>query len=379
VIRLLCLLLIIFVSTNTHAHKASDAYLTLDFSKDTLSGQWDIALRDLEFAIGLDNNGDGNISWAELKNKHQQINRYAISRLAINIDKKMCQTFTDNNNMLNQHTDGVYTVIQFTIHCPAKINNASHLNMNYNLFFDIDQQHRGLIKIVGKQVNQSLVFSPDNNNKSTPLNVSNRWTQFSDYTREGITHILMGLDHILFLLALLLPSVLYLKNKKWLASSSLKNSFIDVIKIVTAFTLAHSITLVLATLELIYLPSRIVESIIAASVIIAAANNIFPFINKHRWKVAFIFGLIHGFGFASVLQDLDITSSNLAYSLIGFNFGVEIGQLLIVSIFLPTAYLIRKYWYYKVFVVQLGSALIITLSSIWLLERSLDITLISIM
>jgi len=378
-IRQLCLLIIIFVSTNTYAHKASDAYLTLNFSKDTLSGQWDIALRDLEFAIGLDNNGDANISWAELKNKHPQINSYAISRLAINVDNKACKMFTDNNNMLNQHTDGVYTVIQFTINCPAKINNASHLNMNYNLFFDIDQQHRGLIKIVGKQVNQSLVFSPDNNNKSIPLNVSNRWTQFSDYTREGVTHILMGLDHILFLLALLLPSVLYLKNKKWVASSSLKNSFIDVIKIVTAFTLAHSITLVLATFELIYLPSRIVESIIAASVIIAAANNIFPFINKYRWKIAFLFGLIHGFGFASVLQDLDITSNNLAYSLIGFNFGVEIGQLLIVSIFLPTAYLIRKYWYYKVLVVQLGSALIITISSIWLLERSLDIKLISTM
>lgn len=377
--RLLFLLLFFLLPVNSFAHKASDAYLTLNYSNDTFSGQWDIALRDLEFAIGLDQNGDGEISWGELKNKHIAINKYALSKLAIYANKNACSILINNNNLLNNHTDGAYTVLQLSIDCPKNTSDYSNVNysINYNLFFDIDQQHRGLLKITGQQGEQSFVFSPDNNNKLISINETNRWTQLVDYTKEGVTHILIGFDHILFLIALLLPSVLYFTHGKWIASSSLKKSAIDVLKIVTAFTFAHSITLGLATLNLVYLPSRVVESVIAASIIIAAVNNIYPFINKQRWKVAFIFGLIHGFGFASVLQDLNITSSNLAYSLIGFNLGVELGQLLIVSIFLPTAFLLRKYWYYKTLVLQLGSALIIAISCVWLLERSLDITLIS--
>ncbi len=383
--RLLSLLLFLtlflalfLLPVNSFAHKASDAYLTVNYSNDTLSGQWDIALRDLEFAIGLDQNGDGEISWGELKNKHIEINKYALSKLAIYANKSEC-SIQINNNLLNNHTDGAYTVLQFSIDCPKNISNDLNINysINYTLFFDIDRQHRGLLKISSNQGEQSFVFSPENSNKLISINGTNRWTQLVDYTKEGITHILIGFDHILFLIALLLPSVLYFTNGQWIASSSLKKSTIDVLKIITAFTFAHSITLGLATLNLVYLPSRLVESVIAASVIIAAANNIYPFINKQRWKVAFIFGLIHGFGFASVLQDLNITSGNLAFSLIGFNFGVELGQLLIVSLFLPTAFLIRRYWYYKALVLQLGSALIIAISCVWLLERSLDITLIS--
>jgi len=377
VITRFLLILFLFSPLISHAHKASDAYLTLNYSNESFSGQWDIALRDLEFAIGLDQNGDGEISWGELKNKHRQINSYASSKLSIYADKNECSFLINNNNLLNQHTDGAYTVLRFNIICPNDLNSTTNLDINYNLFFDIDRQHRGLLKITSNQNEQSFVFSPDNKSKSISTFKSHYWTQLVDYTKEGITHILIGFDHILFLISLLLPSVLLYRNGQWIESDSLKNSFIDVLKIVTAFTLAHSITLGLATFSLVYLPSRLVESIIAVSIIIAAANNIWPIINKQRWKVAFIFGLIHGFGFASVLQDLNITSGNLAFSLIGFNFGVELGQIFIVSIFLPCAFLIRKYWYYKTLVLQLGSGLIITISCIWFLERSLDLKLIA--
>ena len=112
--------------------------------------------------------------------------------------------------------------------------------------------------------------------------------------------------------------------------------------VVTAFTLAHSITLTLAALRLVELPSRLVESAIAASVVLAAVNNLVPVVERRRWMVAFAFGLIHGFGFASVLAELGLPQETLVLSLLGFNLGVELGQLAIVAVFLPTAYALRN-------------------------------------
>lgn len=196
--------------------------------------------------------------------------------------------------------------------------------------------------------------------------------QFVDYFREGVWHIWIGFDHILFLLALLLPVVVYRLEGKWLAVEGLKPAFFSVLKIVTAFTLAHSITLSLATLGMISLPSRWVESIIAASVVIAALNNVFPLFKDRRWAMAFAFGLIHGFGFASVLSDLGLPGDTLALALVGFNVGVEAGQLAIVTGFLPLAYLLRETHLYRRIVLIGGSFLIATLAAIWLAERAFD-------
>ena len=112
-------------------------------------------------------------------------------------------------------------------------------------------------------------------------------------------------------------------------------------KVVTAFTVAHSITLSLAALGVISLPSRLVESAIAASVVLAALNNVCPVVYGGRWIIAFCFGLIHGFGFASVLTDLGLPQDSLLLALVAFNLGVELGQLAIVAVFLPIAYALR--------------------------------------
>jgi hypothetical protein len=144
------------------------------------------------------------------------------------------------------------------------------------------------------------------------------------------------------------------------------------LKIVTAFTLAHSITLTLATLGVISLPSRWVESIIAASVVIAALNNIYPLFRERRWMMAFLFGLIHGFGFATVLSDLGLPKSALALALVGFNVGVEAGQLAIVAAFLPVAFYLRHTMLYRKVILLGGSALIALLASAWLVERAFN-------
>ncbi|HUN67675.1 MAG TPA: HupE/UreJ family protein, partial [Burkholderiales bacterium] len=122
--------------------------------------------------------------------------------------------------------------------------------------------------------------------------------QFLDYLSEGVRHIWVGGDHILFIVSLLLPAVLAFKSLEWKAAERFRDSFWDVFKVVTSFTIAHSITLSLAALSVIALPSRLVESMIALSVMLATLNNLKPVVGERRWAVAFAFGLIHGFGFA---------------------------------------------------------------------------------
>jgi len=199
------------------------------------------------------------------------------------------------------------------------------------------------------------------------------WREFLQFGREGVWHIWIGYDHILFLISLLLPAVLWWKAGKWEAVASFREVLHEVVSIITAFTLAHSITLSLAALELVTLPSRWVESVIAGSVVLAALHNLFPIIQVRRWIVGLVFGLIHGFGFASVLADLGLPTSSMFVALAGFNIGVEVGQLAIVGAFLPFAYAVRHSWAYRYLAVQFGSVCIAGLAFIWFMERSLDL------
>lgn len=355
-----------------HAHKPSDSYLSLRADQSGIHGQWDIALRDLDFAIGLDEDGNGELTWDEVRNKHADIAAYALARLKITAGDKPC-TLTTRQQLIDQHSDGAYTVLMFDSSC-----NAEKITVQYQLFFDLDPQHKGLLRLVNKDGRTTTgIFSPDAASQQFVLSEVNKWKQFTDYIFHGIWHIWIGFDHILFLLSLLLPAVLVLQAGKWEAASSFKVAAIDVLKIVTAFTVAHSITLTLAALNLLALPSRLVESAIAASVILAALNNLFPLFQGRRWLVAFSFGLIHGFGFANVLADLGLPQSALVMALVGFNLGVEIGQLTIVAGFLPLAFLLRRHWLYQRAVVQAGSGLIIIIALIWFIERAFNMRLIS--
>jgi hypothetical protein len=188
-----------------------------------------------------------------------------------------------------------------------------------------------------------------------------------------VWHIWIGFDHILFLLSLLLPSVLRRQGDRWAAVDRATDAFKDVLKVVTAFTVAHSITLSLAVLGVINLPSRLVESVIAASVVAAAVNNLRPLVLERLWMVAFGFGLVHGFGFASVLADLGLPRDALALALVGFNVGVEVGQLAIVAVFLPVAYALRRTAFYRRCVMLGGSLGITAVAGIWLIERAFNV------
>jgi hypothetical protein len=203
---------------------------------------------------------------------------------------------------------------------------------------------------------------------------------FAGFVREGIHHILIGYDHILFLLSLLLPAVWVRRaaaaGAAWRPAEALRPALGNVLKVVTAFTVAHSITLALAVFDVVNPPGRWVESTIAASVVLAALNNLWPVISESRWKLTFLFGLVHGFGFASALKDAGLAQGALIAPLVGFNVGVEIGQLCVVALVLPLAWTLRGTRTYRG-AFAAGSVAIAGVAGVWFVQRAFDLSLIA--
>jgi hypothetical protein len=355
------------------AHKPSDSYLTLDVQGRQVDGQWDIALRDLDMAIGLDGDGNGELTWNEVRSRQDAIAAYALARLKLASGGAACPLQVAQL-LLDEHSDGAYAVLRLRGACAAEV---ASLDIDYGLLFDIDPQHKGLLQLRHGGQDSTAIFAPGSAHQSLRVADASSLRQFGDYVRHGVWHIWIGFDHILFLLSLLLPAVLVRRDRSWQGRDSFRAAAFDVLKIVSAFTLAHSITLTLATLGVLALPSRLVESAIAASVVLAALNNLWPLFHGRRALVAFAFGLIHGFGFASVLLDLGLPKASLLLSLVGFNVGVELGQIAIVALFLPLAFLARNSKLYRHGLLGAGSCMIALLALTWLAERGLDVKLLA--
>jgi HupE / UreJ protein len=363
---------------SANAHKPSDSYLAITVDGSTVTGQWDIALRDLDHAIGLDTDGNAQITWGELRSRHAEIAAYALARLGVQADGAAC-TLRPGEQLVDNHTDGAYTVLRFAVDCPQLEGQApAALRLDYRLFADLDPQHRGLLRLDAVGSTRTAIFSPQAARQDFELKTASSAAQFGAYFVEGVWHIWIGFDHILFLVSLLLPAVLVWQGRAWQPAARFRQAFVDVLKVVTAFTVAHSITLSLATLGVVSLPSRAVESAIAASVVLAALNNVWPLVHGRRWAVAFAFGLIHGFGFASVLADLGLPQGTLLLALVGFNLGVEAGQLAIVAAFLPLAFALRRTAFYRRGVFVGGSLLIAALAAVWLAERGFNLKLLPV-
>lgn len=354
------------------AHKASDSYLKIDVQGAQVSGQWDIALRDIDFALGLDADGNGEITWGELRARHDAVAAWAFS--ALTLERGGVCPLQVTQHRVDEHTDGTYAVMSFAGTCPAS---AGDLAVDYRLLFDLDGLHRGLLRLDLDGLTHSTVIAPDSRRQVFSGERVSRLAQFNHFLVQGVWHIWIGFDHILFLLSLLLPVVLVRVGDRWRGVERLGESVREVLWVVTSFTVAHSITLSLAALGFISLPSRLVESAIALSVVLAAFNNIVPMFNRRRWLVAFGFGLIHGFGFASVLAELGLPQETLVLSLVGFNLGVEAGQLAIVVALLPVIFWLRNTAFYRRGVLVGGSLLIMLLALVWLAERVMDLKLIS--
>ncbi len=354
------------------AHKPSDSYLTLTLDDAGMQGRWDIALRDLDFAMGLDANADGAITWGEVRGNANAIHAYAFSHLKL-IDRNETHAcpLSPDDLLVDEHVDGAYASISFKADCAGS---PDSIGIVYSLLSGLDPNHRGLLSLEGSQ-QQSAVLANDGIEQQFDLLRPDRWQQLRTFVTEGVRHIWLGYDHLLFLFTLLLPSVVVYRNRGWQPRASLRESATDIVKVVSAFTLAHSLTLSLAALDFVELPSRLVESVIALTVLLGAANILFPLVRERRWLLALIFGLIHGLGFAAVLADLGLDDGHLLEALIGFNIGVELGQLAIVAVVMPAVFLIRATAFYRRVALPAGATAIGCLAIYWAVTRAFPVML----
>lgn len=367
-IRGLLLCVSLLLAGAAQAHQASEAYLSYRVDDTQVEQRLDIALRDLDRDLALDADGDGALSWAEVRTRWPDIERLAAEGLRFTADGAACTLQDRAAPQLDTHSDGTHAVLVSHWRCPAAVH---ELDIDYRLFAATDAGHRGLARRVGT-AGEPLVLTPG----AAPQRLGVDSRGFVGFVVEGMGHIASGLDHVLFLVTLLLVAVWRRDGAGWAPRASARSAFAETLRLVTAFTVAHSITLGLAASGVIDPPSRWVESLIALTVLLAALDNLRPFVPGPRWSMVAVFGLVHGVGFAGPLKDLGLRGSELLLPLLGFNLGVELGQLAVVALLLPLALALRDRAAYRRWIVPGGSSAIAALATLWLAERSLALNLL---
>jgi len=384
----------VFLPTKSYAHAPNQSYIFLYVYQDSIGGYYEVTTRDLDKALQLGITGKKDI--AEIQAHLPIIKNYILDHFAFSsVLGNHPITLTDPE-ITTSGTLGDFVKYRFKLEKVTEIPDA--LTIRYDGILETDPTHRGLqvifynwkAGIINNEALISLSFEPGNTEQRLDLTKGTVMKGFLNMIESGMHHIWIGIDHILFIIALLLPAVVHReepisdKTEKtsfslmnysesagiWRAVEQFKPAIIYIITIVTFFTISHTITLSLAALGVINLPGRLVESIIALSIGLAAYHNIRP-IFKKEWMIAFGFGLFHGFGFAAVLGEVGLTGEFLALSLFGFNIGVELGQLAIIAVAFPILFLLRKWKYYPRFITY-GSLLLILVSLFWFTERILD-------
>lgn len=365
--NLALMLVLLLAGPLAHAHIASNGFLTLKVDGSGVSGAIELAMRDGELAVGLDRDGNGKVTWGELKASQTALQNYVQGHLHLAAADRPCR-LDFSPVEVNERVDGAYLWLPITAECGVAL---ERLSIEYTVLDAEDPSHRGLLTLVSNGAAQTAVLGGNAATRQFELDHVSSWSAFVEYLRAGIWHIWSGIDHLLFLLSLLLPAVLVRRQNRWDAVPMAGPAFVNIVKVVTAFTLAHSITLSLAAFDVIRLPSRLTESVIAASIIIAALNNVFPRVTEGRWRIAFAFGLLHGFGFASVLTEMGLPRGARLISLVAFNLGVETGQLAVVLAIMPLAYFFRDTNFYRRGIMPWGSSAIACLALFWFVQRAM--------
>ncbi len=373
------------------AHIVNQSYIYLRiYEEDGIDGRFEINVNEINKVFGL--NFDKNVTLEELQPYIAEIQAYLLKNTSFDSAMGDHEIMLTDVGLLRVNL-GNFLLINFNLDNTKTLPDEMHVF--YDAIFEKDATHSGFLiieynwkaGIINNEANILLDFGPGDTEGSFSLTEVSIWKGLVAMIKQGIWHIWIGIDHILFLLALILPSVVRRKKKVtastgghmlkralsgWEPVSEFKPAFLYILKVITFFTIAHTITLTLASLNIINLPSRIVESIIALSIGLAAYHNITPIFKGRDWVIAFVFGLFHGFGFASVLSDLGLTNEFLTASLLGFNVGVEIGQIAIIAMIFPILFLLRNTKIYNKILV-FGSLLLIVISLYWGLERIFEV------
>ncbi len=357
----LLLLMLVLVPAGARAHRASDSFLALnDEENGALRGHWDVALVDVNYALALDD-GDGRLRWGELRAREGELGALLRAGLHLSRAGSDCPLATKQLSLVRL-SDGLYARVPFEARCAA---NAGRTQLRNDLLADVDRDHRVLVRVGQGDQAESHVLARARPELS--LSFGEQDTALRAATAQiarGLRHIFEGSDHIAFLLVLLLPAVFRREQSVRLAPLALA-----IAKVVTAFTLAHSLTLSLAALGFVRTSADVIEPAIAASVALAALSNLTPRAFQHGYLLAFALGLLHGFGFSSALADAGLSGSALFAALFGFNLGVELGQLAIVALFVPLALLAARARPVRSYALPCASLAVFGLAMFWVFDR----------
>ncbi len=387
--------LIVLSLLDTKAHELNQSYVYLRIYKTEIVGRIEYHYKDLNKILDL--NFSFRMNEDDLKPHRQKILDFVKEHLHFKSELGPHEIELSGVELKDVGGSfGNYIIVNYKLSNTSKI--PDNLEVSYDGVFEKIPTHQGWLMveynwkagIVGNEAIPSVIFSKGDTQKSFTLSKSTIFNGFLAMIKMGIWHIWIGLDHILFLLALILPSVLILMstgyevnastqyrfkaaftNFKWAPVLKFGPALRYIIGIITFFTIAHTITLSLAALEILTLPSRLVESVIAISIALAALHNLKPIIRGRDWMIAFGFGLFHGFGFAGVLAEGGLEGEYMVLSLLGFNLGVEIGQVLIICAMFPVLYFLRNTKAYA-YILNIGSVLLILMSLHWFIERAFE-------
>ncbi|RME97892.1 MAG: HupE/UreJ family protein [Bacteroidetes bacterium] len=390
-----CLLLVLIAPQLARAHSPNQSYIYLRIYDDGIDGRFEVTAKDLNRALQLDLPDRMNIS--DVEPHIATIQAYLDQRTDFKANGQNYRLSFTEVEILK--LDEMEDFVKFNFTLPELSQIPDALQVRYEGFYDTDELHKGVLiqeynwkaGIVDNEALISLIFDTNTREQSLDLTDASMWKGFWALTKLGVWHIWIGLDHILFIIALILPAVVRRRetlsdmslvdqnvssnySHSWLPVAEFGPAFWYILTIVTCFTIAHSVTLALAALGVINLSSRVVESIIAISIALAALHNITPIFKGREWLIAAIFGLFHGFGFASVLGEKGLSGDYMVLSLLGFNVGVEMGQILIICLVFPLLYLLRKFNIYPK-IITYGSVLLIFVSLYWFAERAFEIDL----
>lgn len=353
--------------TVVQAHSGSTAYLQASIDGAGLSLRADYALSDLDDALGVDANDDGQLTWGELQAATPTLTAYLAPRLQLRGDGSACSLQLAAALQITQHADGPYAVFYFEGLCAAA---PREWQLESQALFEFDANHRALLRWQRGDESSSAVLKPTQqisrfSRQHQPIET------LMNYLHEGLAHVWSGWDHMLFIAGLFLPAALWRSAGRWQPVQRLGPALADAAKLVTAFTLAHALTLCLTVLGLVSLPSRLVESMVALSVLFAGVNNLRPMVTRRGlFVLAWLFGLIHGTAIAGALLELGLPPSGRLLALLGFNVGVEAAQLLLVAILVPLAFALRHWRGYVTVVLWPGSILIAVAGLLWFIDRA---------
>jgi len=388
---------ILTLTVNTiFAHKPDQSYLYFRIFKSDIEGRVEMALKDVNKAILTD------IEFEKYRAKVAEDK--VVSPLPKDLEQYLPQLYEYIKSKSSIKSDnGIHDLVFTTAEILPQMKSAyirlnfelsndnpmpPNLDIDYNVLLAEDPAQSGGVIVehnwkAGVFNNESLVslwYKRGTETQSLDLTKQSIWRGIWALIKSGMWHIYIGLDHILFLFALLLPSVVRRKSNykelsffnQWEPAESFKSSFWYILRIVTLFTIAHSITLSLAALNIINLSSKVVESLIAFSIGLAALLIIKPLVSKSESKIAFGFGLFHGLGFASVLGEKGLDDDYMLHSLFGFNVGVELGQILIICAIFPFLFFLGKSKNYPK-IMMACIVFLVLVSTYWCVERLFDV------